>query len=95
MREKYGISVSRRTIKRTLRSLNFSWRRIRKKPKGEPDSEEYAQKKEELDKLKEQAKHGEIDLYYVDESGFCLIPYVPYAWQEKGETVEIKSYGKR
>jgi transposase len=95
VREKYGISVSRRTIKRTLRSLNFSWRRIRRKPEGEPDPEEYAQKKEELEKLKEQAAWGEIDLYYVDESGFCLIPYVPYAWQEKGETVEIKSYGKR
>ena len=95
VRDGYGISVSKRTIKRILRSLNFSWRRIRKKPKGEPDSEEYAQKKEELDKLKEQAKRGEIDLYYVDESGFCLIPYVPYAWQEKGKTIEIKSYGKK
>jgi transposase len=95
VREKYGISVSRRTIKRILRSLNFSWRRIRRKPAGELDPEEYAQKKEELEKLKEQAAREEIDLYYVDESGFCLIPYVPYAWQEKGETVEIKSYGKR
>jgi transposase len=105
VREKYGISVSRRTIKRILKSLNFSWRRIRRKPAGEPDPEEYAQKKEELEnwcfgyrvaqELKKQAACGEIDLYYVDESGFCLIPYVPYAWQEKGETVEIKSYGKR
>jgi transposase len=95
VRDEYGISVSKRTIKRILRSLNFSWRRVRKKPEGEPDSEEYAQKKEELDKLKEQARSGEIDLYYVDESGFCLIPYVPYAWQEKGATVELKSYGKK
>jgi len=95
VRDEYGISVGNRTIKRILRNLNFSWRRIRKKPKGEPDPEEYAQKKEELDKLKEQAKCGEIDLYYVDESGFCLTPYVPYAWQEKGATVEIKSYGKK
>ncbi len=72
------------------------WRRVRKKPKGEPDPEEYNQKKEELEQLKERAEKGEIDLYYMDETGFGLDPYVPYAWQEKGETIEIESgRGKR
>ena len=95
VREEHGISVSRRTIKRILRNLSFSWRRIRKKPKGKPDPAEYTQKEAELAELKQQAERGEIDLYYVDESGFCLIPYVPYAWQEKGATIEIESGGKR
>jgi len=95
VREEYEISVSRRTINRILRSFDFSWRRIRKKPKGKPDPAEYALKKGELEELKKQAERGEIDLYYVDESGFCLIPYVPYAWQEKGATIEIESGGKR
>ena len=44
VREEYGISVSKRTIKRILRNSGFSWRRIRKKPKGKPDSEIYAEK---------------------------------------------------
>jgi len=95
VRDEYGIFVSRRTIKRILHNLRFSWRRIRKKPKGKPDPTEYARKKAELEELKRQAERGEIDLYYVDESGFCLVPYVPYAWQEKGETIEIESGGKR
>lgn len=96
VREMYGVSVSRQTIKRILRSFNFSWRRIRKEPKGEPDPEEYTQKKEELKKLGEQAERGEIDLYYFDESGFSLEPYIPYAWQEKGKTIEVESSkGKR
>jgi transposase len=95
VREEYGITVSRRTIKRILRNLGFSWRRIRKNPKGKPDPEEYAQKEAELAELKRQAERGEIDLYYVDESGFCLIPYVPYAWQEKGETIAVESGGKK
>ena len=95
VREEYGISVSQRTIKRILRSLGFSWRRIRKKPQGEPDPAEYAEKKAELGELKRQAECGEIDLYYVDESGFCQVPYVPYAWQEKGATIEIESGGKK
>jgi transposase len=95
VREEYGICVSRRTLKRILRSFDFSWRRVRKKPKGEPEPSEYAEKKAELAELKQQAERREIDLYYVDESGFCLIPYVPYAWQEKGATIEIESGGKK
>jgi transposase len=95
VREEYGISVSRRTIKRIVRNLDLSWRRIRKKPKGKPDPAEYAEKKKELDELKEQAERGEIDLYFFDESGFCLVPYIPYAWQEKSVTIEIESGGKK
>ena len=32
---------------------------------------------------------GKIDLYYLDETGFCLIPCVPYGWQEIGEYLTI------
>jgi len=28
-------------------------------------------------------------LYYFDESGFTLDPYIPYAWQEAGSVIEI------
>ena len=30
-------------------------------------------------------------LYYFDGSSFSLVPYVPYCWQKKGETLEIDS----
>ncbi|MGB5772316.1 MAG: transposase, partial [Crocosphaera sp.] len=49
------------------------------------------EKKRELEELKKQDLREEIDLRYVDESGFCLIPYVPYAWQEKGKSETVKS----
>jgi hypothetical protein len=62
---------------------------------GEPDPLEYKEKELELTKLKEQEKRGEIDLRYLDESGFCLTPYVPYGWQEKGENIPIKSSRSR
>lgn len=29
---------------------------------------------------------GYIELYFADESGFTMQPYVPYAWQKKGLT---------
>ena len=32
-------------------------------------------------------KQGHIDLYYGDESGFCLTSALPYAWQFPGEQV--------
>lgn len=32
---------------------------------------------------------GQINLYYFDESGFCLTPVVPYGWQPVGETFRI------
>jgi len=56
---------------------------------------EYKQKQEELAELKKLEMSGEIDLRYLDETGFCLTPYVPYGWQEKGEDVEIKSRRSR
>ena len=41
--------------------------------------------------MKYKAKAEEISLYYFDGSGFCLEPYVPYAWQKKDETIEVPS----
>ena len=39
--------------------------------------------------LQKQEDQGKIDLYYFDESGFTLDPYIPYAWQEPGTVIEI------
>jgi len=91
VQEEFDISVSKKTISRILKALNLTWRRVRRKTKGEPDPKEYQQKKEEIEELKQQEAQGKIDLRYFDESGFCLTPYVPYAWQEKGEIIEIES----
>jgi transposase len=90
-REHFDMEVSKQTIKRVLKSLLFSWRRIRKKVKGEPDPLIYQERKEALEQLIEEDRQGIIDLRYFDESGFCLVPYVPYAWQEHGETIAIAS----
>ena len=91
VKEEFSIIVCKETIKRVLKSQDFTWRRVRRKEKGKPDPKVYAQKKQELEDLKGQDEQGEIDLRYFDESGFCLEPYIPYAWQEKGETIEIET----
>jgi transposase len=89
--QEFGLEMSKSTIKRILKSFQLSWRRIRKQVKGKPDPEVYAKRKQDLEILIEEDRQGIIDLRYFDESGFCLIPYVPYAWQEKGETIRVDS----
>ena len=89
--EHFDIRISKQTLKRILKSMAFRGRRIRKGLKGKPDPEEYQQKKQVLHNLHQQASQGMLDLYYFDESGFCLTPYLPYAWQEKGQTITLES----
>ncbi|MCC8070438.1 MAG: IS630 family transposase [Bacteroidales bacterium] len=65
------------------------YRRIRKRPKGNPSSQLYAYKTEKLQELESQAKAGLIDLYFGDESHICTEGYEPYGWQFSGEDVFI------
>jgi transposase len=91
VKETWNIEVSTKTIKRVLKRMQMSWHRFRRGVGGQPDPQEYAAKQAQLEELKRLDEAGEIDLYYLDESGFCLIPNVPYGWQPIGETVEIPS----
>ena len=69
----------------------MSWHRMRRGVGGKPDPIEYKEKKEKLSELKQLEDEGKIDLYYLDESGFCGIPCVPYGWQDIGEYLSIDS----
>ena len=91
VQEQWGITASTKTIKRVLKSLKMSWHRFRRAPWGQPDPQEYAEKKAELEELKRLDSEGEIDLYYLDQAGFSLIPCIPYGWQLIGETLAIPS----
>lgn len=91
IKAKWKVKVSKTTLKRILKSFSMSWRRLRRVLAGQPDPVEYETKRQQLLILKRQDEQGEIDLRYLDESGFCLVPYIPYAWQERGETLGIES----
>lgn len=91
IKEEWDITTSTKTIKRVLKLLDMSWHRMRRIVGGEPNPAEYLAKKAELEELKRLDTLGEIDLYYLDEAGFCLTPSVPYAWQQVGETIGIPS----
>ena len=95
IRDEWKITVSKDTVKRVLKSLIMLWKRFKRGLAGQPDPLEYEEKKRELALLKQQEEAGKIELRYLDETGFCLTPYVPYGWQEKGEINPLKSSRSR
>jgi transposase len=75
--------------KRLAKKARLRWKRVRKSLKSLRDPIAFAQCKRELEALQKQEDQGKIDLYYFDESGFTLDPYIPYAWQEPGTVIEL------
>ena len=78
-----------------LKTLKMSWHRMRKAVGGKPEPEEYQQKKAQLEEFKQLENAGKINLYYLDEVGFSLVPSVPYGWQNIGEYLTIPSRHSR
>ena len=83
--KEWGIKTSKDTIKRILKYLKMKWKRLRKMVGGKPEKGLYDRRKRILTALNKLSLQGAIDLRYLDETGFCLTPYVPYAWQELKE----------
>ena len=95
IKEEWSIEISTKTIKRVLKTLSMSWHRMRRGLGGEPNSEEYKEKQAQLEEFKRLESQGILDLYYLDETGFSLIPCVPYGWQNLGEYSAIPSSRSR
>ena len=89
--KEWGITLSKDTIKRIIKKLEMRWKRMKRGLSKEADEWEIEVKAPALTKLIEQERNGEIDLRYLDQSGFSLTPYIPYGWQEKNETIIVKS----
>ena len=87
----WGVTASKDTIKRVIKFVQMGWYRIKRRVGGEPVPEFYSRKVKELEELKQLEKSGKIEIRYVDETGFCLIPYLPYAWQERNQKIEVPS----
>lgn len=90
-REKTGKEISQWTMKRIARKKTMRWKRMRKSTKGNRNKVAFQQAKEEIAVLQALEGKGELDLRYFDETGFNLVPEVPYAWQEVGKTIGIPS----
>lgn len=94
--KEWGIIASKETIKRIIKKLAMRWKRMKRGLSKQADEWELEVKLPRLTELVEQDQKGEIDLRYLDQSGFSLTPYIPYGWQVKNEQILVKSRtGKR
>jgi transposase len=85
----FGKKISSATLKRLFKRNGNVWKRVRASLARQRDEEEFRQCGQELIEHTEAAVNGEIDLFYMDQSGFGRSPYIPYAWQGKGSTTEV------
>jgi transposase len=85
------IVLSIDTLKLICKKAGLVWKRVRKSLRNKRNQESFDRSKKEIEELIQQHKEDKINLCYFDESGFTLEPCVPYAWQQKGETLEIPS----
>jgi transposase len=109
--QEWSIELHKETIKRIIKKFEMKWKRtdisrwrvplanrvlMKKGLNKEPDLWEVEVKLPRLTELVEQDKIGQIDLRYLDQSGFSLTPCIPYGWQDKNEQIILKSRaGKR
>lgn len=89
--EELGKTVSRSTLKRLISVAKGRWKRGRQSLRSKRDPEEFAQGKREVEALRRRKHRHEIELFYFDESGFCLESSIPYAYQFPGEELELPS----
>ncbi len=71
------------------------WKRARKSHKGKQDPVIREQKQADLDMLELAAATGEIDLKYLDESGFCAWSEPGYTYYQRGEQKRLEQTLRR
>lgn len=86
-----GKTVSRSTLKRLISTAKGRWKRGRQSLRSKRDPDEFARGNQEVEELRRRKQQHEIELFYFDESGFCLESSIPYAYQFPGEELELPS----
>jgi transposase len=87
--QSFGKKLSAATLKRLFKRAGKVWKRVRGRPAGQRDEEEFRQCEQELIEHMAAAVQGEIDLFYLDQSGFGRTPCIPYAWQDRGSVIAV------
>lgn len=90
--DKLGAVFSKSTLRRYLKFMGYSYKRLRFIPAKKPDQELYKMKRSLIQKYDLLSGRGIIDLYFFDESGFSINSNIPYAWSPINNTMVIKSF---
>lgn len=92
MASKTGKMVSKSTIKRILKKINYSYKRARHSLKNKRDPLAFEACQNTQSQLIEAEARGRINLYYFDESGFSQKSNLPSAWSPKNEPLCLPAY---
>ena len=84
------VKLSADHLRRVLKKKGVIWKRTRQSYRRKQDLGEKADKLAALDMLQWSAAVGEIDLFYLDESGFCLWMPTEYSYFFKGEQKRLE-----
>jgi transposase len=71
------------------------WKRTRQSHGHRQDDDQRAIKQADLDMLELAAGVGDIDLFYLDESGFCLSSPVSYTYFFRGQQKRLEQTARR
>ncbi|MGZ5575291.1 MAG: IS630 family transposase [Methylobacter sp.] len=84
-----GLTMTFATIKRWLKARHWVWKRCRRSLKTKQEPVVFEEGQRVLNVLQAKETAGEIDLFYLDESGFSADACIPYAWQPLGKTLAL------
>jgi len=88
MEQKTSKRVSTKTSKRFIKKSPI-WKRIKKSPAQAPEPHKYSRSQAMIARLQARESHGDCALWDFDGAGFCLEPYLPYAWQPIGTCIAV------
>ena len=73
IKKEWGVITSQETIKRIIKKLKMTWKRMKRRLGKEPDEWELEVKLPRPKELVDPEKKGEIDLRYLAQTGFDTI----------------------
>lgn len=75
-----GLKRSKTQVRKFLKSMGMSYRKIGMLPAKADEDEQEAFKTDQLDPVLEQAKEGKRKVFFVDAAHFVLAPFLGFLW---------------
>jgi len=92
LQEETGKAASIATIKRALKKIGYSFKRVRRSLKRRRNETDFRNTQGLLAELQKWEDQGAAERYYFDESGFSQSSSIPYAWSPIGQPWEMVAY---
>lgn len=82
--EKHGVAASSGAIKQVYDENCMVWKRMRRSLKSKRNQAAFEAGRKLLAALMQEYYEKKRQVFFYDESGFCLTPYIPYRYIKKG-----------